>query len=87
MAGEGPPFDARELAYTSHALSASARDRARQFGRVDAEEMKEAALLSVATSAATVIGTATGKGAEVEGAEQQSDPDGSDLHVVQALQM
>ena len=83
---KGLPFDARELAYTSHALSASARDRARQFGKVDAEEMKEAAL-SVATSTATVIGTATGKGAEVEGAEQQSDPDGSDLHVVQALQM
>ena len=31
------PFDARELAYTSHALSASASDRARQFGKADAK--------------------------------------------------
>lgn len=75
---KGLPFDARELAYTSHALSASARDRARQFGRADAEEMKEAAL-SVTMSAAAVVGSATGEGAEADGAEQQTDPDGSEL--------
>eukprot|EP00563_Minutocellus_polymorphus_P002528 CAMPEP_0181039850 /NCGR_PEP_ID=MMETSP1070-20121207/10715_1 /TAXON_ID=265543 /ORGANISM="Minutocellus polymorphus, Strain NH13" /LENGTH=213 /DNA_ID=CAMNT_0023117781 /DNA_START=252 /DNA_END=893 /DNA_ORIENTATION=- len=36
--GRWPPDADRELAYTSHALSAAARDRARQFGRADAEE-------------------------------------------------
>ena len=88
---KGLPFDAGELAYTSRALSASARERARHLGRADAKEMEEAeaALSSVTTLAASVVGCATctveGAEADTRNTDQQTDADGSEL--LQTLQI
>ena len=88
---KGLPFDAGELAYTSRALSASARERARHLGKADAKEMEEAeaALSSVTTPAASVVGCATctveGAEADTRNTDQQTDADGSEL--LQTLQI